>query len=324
MSMSDTDFSADKSPETLEREIEQKRANINNIIGALENKLSPGEIVDTALSFAKGNGGEFISNLGQTIKANPIPTLLTSVGLLWLIRGQNRRPSYDYDTSRSSLSSGLSSASDRVSGLASSASNRVSGVASDVSNSLSSTASDLKHQGAQLKAKGEDLVHRVSDTIGSTRERLSDTAAHASETLRHQAERARNGYDHLLHEQPLVLGAVGIAVGALIGAALPSTKQEDRLLGSTSDKLSQKAKALAEQGYEKAQGLVKNVLDTDSDSGTSASTSTNTAAAGSPGTSSATSSAGASLSGRTDPTKPTAGYSASSPTFTDPAGPNLS
>ena len=30
----------------------------------------------------------------DTVKANPVPTLLTSVGLVWLMTGQNRRPDY--------------------------------------------------------------------------------------------------------------------------------------------------------------------------------------------------------------------------------------
>ncbi|MET1077695.1 MAG: DUF3618 domain-containing protein [Pseudomonas sp.] len=257
MSTSDTDFSSQshKSPETLEREIEQKRSNINNIMSALENKLSPGEIVDTALSFARGNGGEFLGNLGHTIKANPVPTLLTSVGVLWLIAGQNRRS--DPDSSYS-----LSDTSERIGSLA-----------SDVSSGLSQRAHDLKQQSAELKAKGQRVVHKVTDTLGSTRERLSDTASHAAQSIRHQAERARTGFDHLLHDQPLALGAVGIAVGALLGAALPRTSQEDRLLGATSDRLASKAKHLAEQGYEKAQGLVKNVMTGDGSTASATATS---------------------------------------------------
>ncbi|MES2818214.1 MAG: DUF3618 domain-containing protein [Pseudomonadota bacterium] len=261
MSTSTSDFSSDKSPETLEREIEQKRANINNIVNALENKLSPGEIVDTALNFARGNGGEFFGNLGKTIKANPVPTLLTSVGLLWMIAGQNRRiEPAGASSTRGSMGSGLSSASSKLGSMA-----------SDVSSGFSQKTHELKQQGADLKAKGENLVHKVSDTLGSTRERLSGSASHAAQSLRHQADRARDGYEHLLQEQPLVLGAVGIAVGALLGATLPRTHQEDRLLGSTSDALTRKAKALAEQGYAKAEGMVKEVM-SEGTSSTSSST----------------------------------------------------
>ncbi len=38
----DIDREAQKDPETLEREIDQQRADISNIVHALEDKLSPG------------------------------------------------------------------------------------------------------------------------------------------------------------------------------------------------------------------------------------------------------------------------------------------
>ncbi len=40
---------AQKDPAELEREIDQKRADIGNIVHALESKLSPGELIDTPL-----------------------------------------------------------------------------------------------------------------------------------------------------------------------------------------------------------------------------------------------------------------------------------
>lgn len=242
MSTSNSEFSDDKSPEMLEREIEQKRANIDQIIHALENKLSPGEIVDTALGFARGNGAEFLGNLGHSIKANPVPSLLTSIGLLWLITGQNRQPRM------AAANDDPGSSTDRLGSLTS---------------GLAHKASDLKQQSAELKAKGQRLVHKVGETLGSSRERLGSSATRVADTLKQQAQHARGSFDHLLHEQPLALGAVGIAVGALLGASLPRTRQEDRLLGATSDSLTRKAKTLAEQGYEKAQGLAHEMLDKD-------------------------------------------------------------
>src|SRR5690606_19716507 len=83
---------AQKDPAVLEREIDQQRAEISDIVHALENKLSPGELIDTALGYVKGGSGEFFSNLSNTVKANPVPTVLTSIGLIWLMAGQNRQP----------------------------------------------------------------------------------------------------------------------------------------------------------------------------------------------------------------------------------------
>ncbi|MCO6763492.1 hypothetical protein KQH43_30835, partial [Streptomyces sp. EL5] len=65
-----------------------------------------------------------------------------------------------------------------------------------------------------------------------TGERLSDTAAQAKDTLTDQAQQLKGTFDTLLREQPLVVGALGIALGALLGASLPRTETEDRALGT--------------------------------------------------------------------------------------------
>ena len=66
---------ARKDPATLEREIDQTRANMDRTLGALERKFSPGQLLDQAMEFARENGGEFANNLGRSVKENPVPAL---------------------------------------------------------------------------------------------------------------------------------------------------------------------------------------------------------------------------------------------------------
>ena len=76
-----------------------------------------------------------------------------------------------------------------------------------------------------------------------------------------QANQARERFNTLLEEQPLILGAVGLAVGAMIGAAFPSTEQEDRLVGEIRDKTLNKGKELGAQAYQKGSELAKQNLE---------------------------------------------------------------
>jgi hypothetical protein len=229
------DIEAHKNPDQLEREIDQKRAEIGNIVQALENKLSPGELIDTALGYVKGGSGEFFTNLTTTVKANPVPTVLTSIGLIWLMAGQNRQPHTNVTTTR--YTSGSTGATGPSMG------EKLSAKTHDVK-------ADLNHQTASIKEKASSMTQSVSETLGSARSRATDSSRQASASLRDGADRARGGFNQLLREQPLALGAIGIAIGALIAASVPSTRREDEVLGEASDRVTGQLREKAEEGYQ--------------------------------------------------------------------------
>lgn len=231
------DAEAQKDPEELEREIDQTRAEIGNIVHALENKLSPSELIDTALGYVKGGGGEFFSNLSNTVKANPVPTVLTSIGLIWLIAGQNRQPHSNV------TSTGYNAGSTGPS----------------MGEKLSAKTEGIKQQGESLKEKASQMTHSVSESLGNACARASDSGHQASTRLRGGADWARGGFSQLLQEQPLALGAIGIALGALIAAAVPPSRREDEMLGEASDRMTDQLRHKAEEGYEKVSAKTEEV-----------------------------------------------------------------
>ena len=240
MSITDQiDQESRKNPDELEREIDQKRERIEDLVGALESRLSPGQLFDQALSYTKGHSGEFAHNLGNTLKANPVPAVLTSVGLLWLALGQNRTPAPA--TTGTPLKDKLSGALDSV------------------ANGAGHTRDSLNRGSHDVRDKVTGLSESVSAKASQTGERLSDTAAQAKDTLADQAHQLKGTFETLLREQPLVVGALGIALGALLGAALPRTETEDRALGKHSDKLTAKAKQAASSGYEQVKAAGQDV-----------------------------------------------------------------
>lgn len=70
----------------LQREIEADRQRIEEKLHAIQERMSPGELMDEFLAYARRSGGaEFLTNLGVAMKANPIPVALTGIGLAWLL-----------------------------------------------------------------------------------------------------------------------------------------------------------------------------------------------------------------------------------------------
>jgi gas vesicle protein len=74
-----------KSSAELQREIEMQRSRVESTIDQIQQKLSPGQMVDELLSYTKGGGGEFVSSLQRNITANPLPVALLGVSLAWLM-----------------------------------------------------------------------------------------------------------------------------------------------------------------------------------------------------------------------------------------------
>jgi hypothetical protein len=65
----------------------------------------------------------------------------------------------------------------------------------------------------------------------------------------------------MVREQPLALGAIGLAVGALLAAAAPRTRTENELMGEASDRLAERAKEAGREQLQTATQKVKEVVE---------------------------------------------------------------
>lgn len=214
----------DKRPEEILAEIDRTRDEMDRTLSAIEQRLTPGQLVDQGLDYLRHSGAaEFVQNLGGTAKQNPLPIALTAIGIGWLMAlgREPAQPSYGSSTSTSGLH------------------DKASGAMQSASDSLTSAK------------------ERVSGTMSSMRNR----AGQATESARYQWDRARGGVDYLVREQPLALGAIGLAVGAILAAMAPKTQKEEELMGEASRNLMEKAKETGSQQLEKAQETVKQVAE---------------------------------------------------------------
>ena len=71
--------------------MKQERAQVERTLDELQERLSPGQLIDQAVTYLRGSGGaDLMRNLGETVKRNPMPLALVGVGLAWMMLGDRR------------------------------------------------------------------------------------------------------------------------------------------------------------------------------------------------------------------------------------------
>lgn len=245
----------------IERNIDETRVSLQHTLEALERKLSPDMLLHRTVDRFRATGGEFAGNLTHTVRDNPLPTLLTSIGLAWLMlgsrhNGQARDAGDGYETRPGDgrmhrAADSAREAAERARDAASTTAHRMRGAAS--------TATDRVRGAAQA---ARERAHGMAASAMHARDEARDRARGMADSARHVAQSAREGFaqaheraDRMAQEQPLVLGAIGLAAGALIGAIMPPAEALGERMHSGMDRARDKAGRMREHLQEKADEL---------------------------------------------------------------------
>jgi|SRR5688572_26744828 len=251
----------EREPQAIERNIDATRADMRATLEALERRFSFERLIDMTVGRIRERGGEFAGNLTNAATQNPIPLLLASVGVGWMMlanrRGSGANGGYysgtgDYaaDDDRHEGTGALREKARHLRERAGHIRQRASEVADKAHDAMDSTRETMHGAMDSTRETWKHAAESSRHTLEHTAESLRSGATRAAEVTRSQAERM----NRLLHEQPLMLGALGLAAGAIIGALLPTTEHEGRVLGDMRNKamkeVAQKGRATFETARE--------------------------------------------------------------------------
>jgi len=195
-----------------------------------EKKLSPSNLLDTAISYFGAHGGEMAKAIGRFAKDNPLPVALMGVGVAWILL----TPKSANDLERDGSVSGRDGQEDATE----------------------------EYAGNRSTSKaGDESIEGNPSTIGAAKERVSSVARHAVKRAQSQTEPLTRGLRVIAQEQPFLLAAIGMAIGAAIGAALPESEPEHRWLGPARDRTLGKIKAEGEHAYEQVRGATQRAVE---------------------------------------------------------------
>jgi hypothetical protein len=266
-----------RSPAEIEQDLERTRRQISRTIDAIQSRLTPGQVFQEFYDLARGGPTDYVRNLGLAAKNNPVPLALVGIGLTWLATSGGRTPSYlrgaheaEYEAQRGPGALRGAAATGR--GYARSA----AAYGSAVAESVADAGGEVREKaGGYASSAAESATAFAKGTSESVRQMAEDARNLAAEWRegaaaagRHSRERARQmSYAaqektaQLWHDQPLVVGAIGVAVGALLGALLPSTEQEDAVMGEARDRLVEQAKAAGSGALQEATDTAKDIAE---------------------------------------------------------------
>ena len=180
------------------------------------------------------SGSNFVGELRDAAARNPVSAALIGMGVLWMLTGA-KSPTGAGNVFRNA---GLDRIPDAFDEVRSGLNQRAGSVAEAAVSGLNAA-----------RERGASALDNVAD-YGRA---MTESGA--------VFETARDGLTDLFRAQPLALGAIGLAIGAGIAAALPKTEVEDAYLGAASESVKTQAAEIAGQQIENATALAGDVVE---------------------------------------------------------------
>jgi ElaB/YqjD/DUF883 family membrane-anchored ribosome-binding protein len=261
------ELSADKIAADLERE----RGHLEQTINALRERLSVDRLLGDVMGYARAHAAPYVHALDGAVRANPAAAVMAGVGLAWLVLG---RQGGGRSSAESSLAGtrtealarwedegGQAAASpsaqddswiveaDRLRDTAASALDRIDDAARYLLRPAQEIAAERAEVLATLATATRAALSRGLENLG--REAQSRVLATREHAYAARLAVVRQGVA-LIDERPIVVGAIGMAIGAAVAAALPRTETEDRLFGPDRDRLMIRARQVLRQERERA------------------------------------------------------------------------
>jgi len=206
----------------------------------------------------KQSAQAFFDDLGRAVQANPLPAALIGMGALWMLMGGGRttaaaallsggasRVADTLAPAASAVGSGASRVAGGVSQLASRAADGVSELASSAADGVSGLASSARDMAGQaFQTAGDtaaDGAKRVSSTVSDAGSRAGAQAGSLGNGATAFAGSVRSNLAETFERQPLLVGVVGLAIGAAVASAFSRTRFEEEMIGEQAGALKEKA-----------------------------------------------------------------------------------
>jgi len=269
---------SERSRAALAATVDQLRDRLSYTAEDLRQKVSPQHIKAEVSDYISDKTHGWLDSLKQRAMDNPLQAMAAgaavAVPMLRVVRGVplpllmiTAGLALSSKTVRGRAAEVADPAMDKTGDMMNQAAERAQAFVGDVKHTVSSAhsqATDLANE-AQSRAGhlADDVSAHAANATGVLNDNIKSALDAAKESARHARSTAKDAIDatrdtaaatpekarRIIGDNAALIGGLGVAIGAIIAAALPKTDPEAKVMGRTSDSVKQTANEAAQSGF---------------------------------------------------------------------------
>jgi hypothetical protein len=278
---------SERNREQLTKTVDQLRLQITDTAADIQSKVSPQHIKSEVSDFISSKTASWIDSLKQHAKENPMQAIAAgtaiAVPVVRMVRG--------FPLPLLMIGAGLALSSknvrERAAAAAAPAAEKAQEITGDAMQRAQSLQGDIREAVYSARSKAAEMANEayaaatgVADDIGNRAEEVAgsandtlkagmdaasgftrDTIERVRATVNDAATGAPEKVGQAIGDNAVLIGSLGIAIGALIAASLPATKVEASAFGDASDGVRRAAADAAQSGLETAKDAAVSMVD---------------------------------------------------------------
>jgi len=278
---------SERNREQLTKTVDQLRLQIADTAADIQSKVSPQHIKSEVSDFISSKTASWIDSLKQHAKENPMQAIAAgtaiAVPVMRMVRGFplpllmiGAGLALNSKNVRERAAAAAAPAADKAKEMTGDAMERAQSLQGDIREAVDSALSKATGMANEAYAAGtgvaDDIGKRAEQVAGFATDKLKigmdaassfakDTSERVRATVNDAATGAPEKVGQAIGDNAVLIGSLGVAIGAIIAASLPATKAEASALGEASDGVRRAASDAAKSGFETAKDAAVSMVD---------------------------------------------------------------